>query len=114
MPMHYLLAANTANPTVVKAGPARLHGIQAFNINAAAAYLKLYDKASAPDENDTPKKVILIPGATTGGVANITFHPYDDGASFLTGLAYRVVTVIADNGTTAPTASQVIVNLDYK
>lgn len=114
MSMYTLVSAATTNATVVRAGAARLQGIQCFNINAAAAYLKLYDKATTPSEADTPVKVILIPGATTGAGAAIPFHPFDNGAEFLSGLAFRVVTGITNASTAAVAASEVLINLDYK
>lgn len=55
-------AANTTNATSAKAGPGYLHHISGYNAAAAARYLKLYNKASAPTVGtDTPFMTIYLP-----------------------------------------------------
>ncbi len=46
-PYHRVSTADT-NATSVKASAGTHYGVQAGNVNAAARYLKLYDKATAP------------------------------------------------------------------
>lgn len=109
-----LIGANTANPVVVKASKGVLHGLQCFNKNATTpAYLKIYDKATAPAETDTPKIRIAIP-ALASSLIGQTSMSWPRGVVFETGIAIRIVTDIADNGTTAIAASEVIVNLQYQ
>lgn len=109
---YHLVSAATTNAIVVKASAATLKGVQAFNLNASPRYLKLYNKAAAPDENDTPLKVILIPGNSAGGGVIPHFPP--EGIAFGIGLAFRLTTGIADNNTGAVAASEILVELDYK
>jgi hypothetical protein len=104
------IGANTTNAAVVKASAGTLYGVQAFNLAATPVYLKLYNKATTPDENDTPVKRLMIPGNTEGRGFVI---PFPKGVKFGTGIGHRLVTGIADNNTTAPTASQQLVNLEY-
>jgi hypothetical protein len=107
--VHRLLsAANSANATNVKSVPGKLYKLEGWNA-AVVTYLKLYDKASAPAETDTPKLTIYLP-------ASLKFN-LDFGASgllFPTGIGYRLVTGNADNDNTSVAAAAVLAfNLVY-
>jgi len=54
----------------------------------------------------------MIPGDATKG-NGLTYQP-PRGLLFSTGLAYGLTTDIANNGTTAVSASEVLVNIDYE
>lgn len=109
--MHKLISAATTNATSVKASQSALYGVQAFNTNAAARYLKLYNKASAPTVGtDTPVKVLTIPGNTAG--AGLVIH-FANGLDFPTGLAYALTTGAADSDTGAVAANELVIGLDY-
>ena len=114
VPFH-LIAANTNNSTLVKAGPATVYTAQLSGVGAAPAYVKFYDKATAPTcGTDTPKKVLMIPAASTaanGGGSNVLLPV---GAKFNLGLGICVVTGIADNDNTAVAATTFNVNFDYQ
>lgn len=107
---HSAIGAATTNATVVKATAGVLYGIEAVNINAAVRYLKLYDKATTPDENDTPKLRIALQGGATGPRSPLS---WPNGIQFSNGISYRYVTGIADNDTGAPSASESLVNVVY-
>ena len=109
---YHLLSANTTNATVVKASAGTLKGVQVFNLNAAARYLKLYNLATTPDESSTVVKQILIPGNTAGTGAVINLPP--EGVAFGTGIAFRTTTGIAANDTGAVAANEILIELDYK
>jgi hypothetical protein len=71
-PYSYISAASANQDSqVVKASAGLVYAIQVFNINAAARYLKVYDKATAPTSADTPVKRILIPASGGGGSGGI-------------------------------------------
>ncbi len=110
----HLIAANTNNATLVSPGQHQVHGVQVSGVGSAPAYLKFYDKASAPTcGTDTPVKVIAIPAAPTaanGGVNN----PLVGFPQFQLGLGICVVTGIADSDNTAPGASTFNINFDWK
>lgn len=107
-----LISAATTNATSVKASAGNVYMISAFNLNAAARYLKLYNKASAPTVGtDTPVLVLMIPGNTAG--AGLTIN-VPVGIDFATGIAFALTTGIADADTGAVAASEIVVNLGYK
>ena len=101
----YSVTSVTATGIVVSAVPQKIFSIHAHNLNAAIRYLKVYDKATAATEEDTPKLRIPMP---TGSGPPLTFPK---GVMFLNGISIRAVTELADNGTTGATASETIVNM---
>ena len=106
--MHRLLSAlNTVNATLVNARATLVQRINGFNAGAIT-YLKLYDKATAPAETDTPRKTLYI-------AANTSFDfPFGDGMTFGSGFGYRMTTAAADNSTAAVAAAAVLaLNIDY-
>ncbi len=107
-----VLSAASTNGTSVKASAGQVYAITAFNTNAAARYLKLYNKASAPTVgSDTPVLTFPIPGNTAGAgfVLNI-----DKGIAFGTGIALAITTGIADADTGGVAANEIVVNTLYK
>lgn len=101
-------AAGTTNATVAKASAGRLYHLDGYNAAAATRYLKLYNKATTPDENDTPRRTIAIPQNTAFAL------DWAVGMSFTAGIAYRLTTGSADADTGAVTAGDILgLNLDY-
>ncbi len=103
-----LISAATTNAQFIKASAGNVYGYEFFNNGPAPVYVKLYNKASAPTVGtDVPVKVWMVPaeGGLTRDVAN--------GISLGTGIAIAITSGIADTNTTAISADQVIVNLDY-
>lgn len=99
-------AAATDNATVACAARCALKGIQGYNANAAARWLKFYDKATAPTSADTPVKRIYLPASTPFAIE------FD--FVFERGLSYRLVTGVLDNDNTAVTAADILgLNVDY-
>lgn len=108
-----IVPANTT-AVVVKSGAGTLYGVQVYNINAAPLYLKFYNATSATCGSGTPVKRLMIPAASTaanGAGSNVSFGT--SGVNFSTGLTYCVTTGIADTDTSAPTAANTLVNVDY-
>lgn len=107
-----VISAATTNATSAKASAGQVYGYFLSNINAAPAYLKLYNKASAPTVGtDTPVMTILIPGNAAGAGANCEFA---NGIAFATGIAYAITTGVTDASTGAVAANEVVINLLYK
>lgn len=100
--------ADGTDEFLVATGNHRLYGYYVSNANAAIRYVKLYDKATAPDENDTPVVRIMVPA---GGAANVMS---ESGIEFLLGIGCRIVTTAADTGDTGVTSTESIVNLWYR
>ena len=94
---------------VVKNGAGHLYAIQVTNLAAAARYVKVYNKATAPTQADTPVFTFAVPASTVAQPAN-----FPHGVAFSTGISLRASNAIADNDTTAPTANDVVVNVGYK
>lgn len=105
---HHLISAATTNATSVKASAGSVTSIQASNNGATVAYLKIYNKASAPTVGtDTPIKTYLIP--INGTLTVETFHY----KRMSTGIAYAITGGMAVADTTAVGAAQVSVSIDY-
>ena len=110
--MHKTTSAASTNATSVKASAGQVYSVQAFNVNAAVRYLKLYNKASAPTVGtDAPVKTLAIPGNTAGAGFVIN---WDKGLAFGTGIAFALTTEATDAGTTGVAANEITINIDYK
>lgn len=105
----YLSCANSNNATSVKASAGQLYKVVVFNNSSTVAYLKFYNKASAPaPASDTVVHKIMIPA--TSGVEE--FWPM--GFPFSTGIAFATVTGFSDTDNTSVAASAYSVTLGYK
>lgn len=101
-------AANT-NATVVKSSAGTLYNIGASNTGGAAAFIKLYNKATAPTVGtDVPVLVLAVPA---GGNVNFGLGPM--GHRFSAGIGLAITNLAADTDTTAIAASQVKVLTSY-
>jgi hypothetical protein len=107
------LIPNNTTAVVVKASAGQVYKIRATNNSATIAYIKLYDATSATAGVGTPVDTIMIPAATAGG-AGIADLYGDIGVPHTTGITFIVTTGIADNDTTAPSASAYVVTVLYK
>ena len=102
-PKHYLSAA-TNNSTNVTAVKAFLNGGLALNTNATIAFLKFYNKATAPTcGTDTPVWTIALP-------QNVPVPLPVLDANFGTGLGFCITGQIQDNDNTNATTG-IVVNL---
>lgn len=108
----HLIAANSNNSTLIAAGEHSVHGVQLSSAsNITRAFLKFYDKVTAPTcGTDTPVKVLGIP-TTSGPDNNVTIAL---GTAFRSGLGICVVTGIADNDNTSPASGTFNINIDWK
>lgn len=107
-----IFAGNT-NAALISAGECHLSGFTVAHVDATPVYIKFYDKATAPDENDTPFYRLMIPAnsvAANGSGSNVTLP---EPRRCTNGLGVRVVTGIADNSTGATTASEGVFNVHY-
>lgn len=111
LPFSYISLGTGDDAKVVKASAGQIYGGWLTNVNAAPAYVKFYDKATAPTTADTPVQRLLVPGnaAGAGGIL-----PMPVGLSFTAGISFRIVTGVADNDSTDVAANEVLVNLGYK
>jgi hypothetical protein len=102
-------SAASTNLTSVKASAGTVYNMAIFNGGAGAAYVKLYNKASAPaPATDTP--VLVIPVAA-GAMIAVNFGV--TGHRFGTGIALSITGAVGDTDTTAVAAGQVKVATAY-
>lgn len=107
---YHLISAATNNAQSVKATAGILYSYSAFNTSASLRYLKFYDKASAPSPaSDTPILVIMLP-PNNGGVVK----SFPVGVQCSSGIAFAIVSGIADNDNTAISANDCVVNITFK
>ena len=109
---YILNSAASTNEVLILTGSSGLQAFYATNTGAAVAFVKLYNKATAPASTDVPAMIIPVPAAV-GGVPGVS-PPVDCGFSghrFALGLGIRITGLVADNDTTAVAAGQVKVML---
>jgi len=109
---YFVNSAATTNGALVSTGTSGLQALYATNTGATAAFVKLYNKATAPTVGtDVPEMIIPVPAAVSGvpGVAQIS--PGFNGYRFALGLGIAITGAAADSDTTAVAAGQVKVKL---
>lgn len=109
---YFLNSAATTNGALILAGTSNVSSFYATNEGATAAYIKLYNKATAPTVGtDVPEMTIPVPAAVSGvpGVATIPigFH----GFRFALGLGIAITRNAVHTDTTAIGAGEVKVKL---
>jgi hypothetical protein len=99
----------------IKATAGSIYGMWATNTGTATAFVKFYNATAANVTvgTTTPVITIGIPGNSSDDVS-ANFGPGGMGISFDTAITVAAVTEAADNGTTAPGANSVILNVFYK
>lgn len=107
-----LISAASTNATNVKNAAGTIGYVTASNVNAAARYLKIYNKASAPAVGtDIPVHTFIVPGNTAGAGTNIPLPP--QGINCSTGISFALTTGIADADTGAVALNELAVNYGY-
>lgn len=109
---YFVNSAATTNGALVITGTSGLQALYATNTGASAAFVKLYNKATAPTVGtDVPEMVIYLPAAA-GGVPGVATLPVGfSGFRFLLGLGIAITRNVADSDTTAIGAGEVKVKL---
>jgi hypothetical protein len=104
-----LISAASNNATVIKASAGTLGYLTAGNVNAAARYVKLYDKATTPVVGtDVPIHTFIIPGNTAGAGTNIPLPT--QGIKCTTGISIALTVEATDAGSTIVAASEITLN----
>jgi hypothetical protein len=105
-------SAASTNGQLVLTGTSGLQALFASNTGAGAAYVKLYNKATAPTVGtDTPAMLITVPAAVAGVPGSVEITPGFSGYRFALGLGLAITGGAADSDTTAVAAGQVKVIL---
>ncbi len=107
-----LICAASNNATSLKAISGEVGFISVYNSAGAPCYVKFYDKATAPAVGtDIPVHVIGGPGNTSGaGAVESLVKPL----VFTTGIAFAVVTGVANTDNTGVAANNVVLNIGYR
>jgi hypothetical protein len=97
-----------ATGLVVKSSGGQIFWLWAYNAGNATRYLKLYNKATAPSNRDTPVFTFGL-GPNGGGILTIPVGQ----SGFSNGIGIRATTLIASSDNTSPNANEVSVNGGY-
>ncbi len=98
----------------LKASAGQVYSIQATTIQATPVFLKLYNSATAPTcGSGTPVMRIMVPAAATAANGAGTNVSIPVGAAFSAGIGYCVTGSLADNDTTAITAANTLINIEW-
>ena len=113
LPNNYFLnSLATTNGGLIITGSVGLQSFYASNTGATVAYVKLYNKATAPAVGvDIPEMIIVVPAALAGVPGFRDLSIGFSGFRFNLGLGIAITGGAADNDTTAVTAGQVKVKL---
>lgn len=106
---YHLISAASNNATVVKTSRALVSHIAVCNNAATVSYLKLYNQNTSPvAATDVPIYTILIP---IKGTVSLDFGAF--GVSFHNGIAFMLVTGMADSDNTGVGVSEVSLGIAY-
>lgn len=109
---YFVNSLATTNGALILTGTSGLQAFYATNIGATAAFVKLYNKATAPTVGtDVPEMIISVPAATAGVPGTVEVTPGFNGYRFALGLGIAITGAAADADTTAVAAGQVKVKL---
>jgi hypothetical protein len=108
---YILNSAATTNEVLILTGTSGLQAFYATNTGATIAFVKLYNKATAPVSTDVPAMILPVPAAVSGAPGICTLPIGFSGFRFALGLGIRITGAVADNDTTAVAAGQVKVML---
>lgn len=109
---YFMNSLATTNGALILTGTSGVHALYATNTGAAVAFVKLYNKATAPTVGtDIPEMIIPLPAAVSGvpGVAEL--KPGFAAYRFALGLGIAITGAVADSDTTAVAAGQVKVKI---
>lgn len=108
----FVNSLGTTNWALILTGTSSLHSLWASNIGATPAFVKLYNKATAPTVGtDIPEMIIPVPWAVAWVPWTVNLSSGFIALRFALGLGIAITGGMADNDTTAITAWQVKVKL---
>lgn len=111
---YFLNSTASTNINLIQSGHRALSGLYATNIGATVAYVKLYNKATAPVlATDVPVMIIPLAAAAAGMPGVYQISSCDVGYRFPLGIGIAITGGIADTDATAVAAGQVKVHLSH-
>lgn len=108
-----VIALNNTTAIPIKATAGTVYAVDGFNNGSSVVYLKLYNSPNAICGQGTPYARYLMPfgASSSGGGFNVSVT---NGDAYFSGITMCITGAIADNDTTSPPASTIIVNVHYK
>ena len=108
----YTFIPDGTDELLIDATARKLWGVDVFTIDATPVYVKLYDKATAASEADTPIHRTGVPANATSTLgAGNNKGPWPVYIALTNGLSVRAVTGIADNSDSAVTTAENYINV---
>lgn len=108
----FVNSAASTNGQLVITGTTGVQAVYCTNTGATAAYVKLYNKATAPTVGtDAPEMIVPIPAAVAGVPGAVNVSPGFNGQRFPLGLGLAITGGAVDSDTTAVAAAQVKVKI---
>lgn len=108
----YSFIPDGTDELLIDATARKLWGVDVFTIDATPVYVKLYDKATAASEADTPIHRTGVPANATSTLgAGNNKGPWPVYIALTNGLSVRAVTGLADNSDSALTTAENYVNV---
>lgn len=94
---------------LIKGGPGQIYGYEIYNASAAARYVKIYDKLTAPSVGTTTPVITI-------GLATLTARTLaiPQGIPFTLGIGIGATTGVADSDTGAPGTNDIVLTIYYK
>ena len=109
---YFVNSLATTNGALILTGTSGLQAFYATNTGATAAFVKLYNKATAPTVGtDVPEMIINVPAAVSGVPGAVSVPTGFNAFRFPLGLGIAITGGSADSDTTAVAAGQVKVKL---
>ena len=106
---YHKVALGSTNAASIKGAAGQVYGVHGFNVAAYPVYVKLYDKATAPNPAaDTPLRTVALQAGVRCDDAIAA------GLAFALGIAIAIVKGLADTDNTAVLAADCVVDVDYK
>lgn len=109
---YFVNSLASTNLALILTGTSGLQAFYATNTGAAVAFVKLYNKATAPVlASDIPEMIIPVPAAVSGVPGVAQFNIGFGGFRFALGLGIAITGLVADTDATVVAAGQVKIKL---
>jgi len=111
----HLIGAATTNATNVKNSAGQVYGYELSNNSANWAYVKFYNKATAPTPGtDTPIRTVGVPPAGRASYHSTVGVPFATGIGISTSGGATSTTSIQDLDSTAVAVNTITIDIEYK
>jgi hypothetical protein len=106
---HHRVSAGSGDAVNIASAPAVLKAVRVFNKGAVPVYVKFHNTAGTP----TPGAGVVFAVPCQAGLGNPDPRLSGGGRAFSTGIGMSIVTDLADAGSNAVGAGDVLVEVEY-